>query len=365
MNKDKIITAPVNAVGAAEEQSINRMNIVKENESEDKISSTFFSFGELMDAELPRKKALVENFLYPGVYILAGDPKVGKSFLVLQLLYQVSRGEPMWNLEVRKGRCLYLAYEDGMQRLQDRTVKMFGADAMSNNLYFSTEAMKIDNGLETFISNFIDKDDSPCLIVVDTFQTTRNTVDCHYGSDYDDIRKLKELTVDKDVCIILVHHFRKEAADNSFDRISGTNGIFGAADGAIALTRSKDARTAYIEIRGRDQVEQRIEVVRNKNTLRWDYVKSDTEPLLEPLDPDIEKIISFVNPVNKKWKGTATELCETLNLLTSPYRLKLKLNCNAERLALNNITFEALKGAHDRLIKLSYYERRRVMRTIS
>ena len=364
MNKDKKITAPANVVGATGEQSIINKDILTENKQEDKISSSFFSFGQLMEADLPRKNAIIENFLYPGVYILAGDPKVGKSFLVLQLLYQVSRGEPMWNLNVRKGRCLYLAYEDGMQRLQDRAVRMFGADAMTRDLYFSTEAMKIDNGLEKFISGFISRDDTPCLIVIDTFQTTRTTVDCHYGSDYDDIRKLKDLTVDKDVCIILVHHFRKETADNSFDRISGTNGIFGAADGAIALTRSKDARSAFIEVRGRDQIEQRIEVMRNKNTLRWDFVKCDTEPLLEPLDPDIEKIITFINPVNPKWQGTATKLCETLNLLTSPYRLKLKLNCNADRLALNNITFDATKGARDRLIKLSYYERRRIVRTI-
>lgn len=366
MNKDKKITAPLNVVGATKEQSNSNNNcILKENKPEDKISGSFFSFGELMDADLPRKKAIIENLLYPGVYILAGDPKVGKSFLVLQLLYGVSRGEPIWNLEVRKGRCLYLAYEDGMQRLQDRTVKMFGADAMSNDLYFSTEAMKLDNGLEKLISDFINKDNNPCLIVIDTFQTTRTTADCHYGSDYEDIRKLKSLTVDKDVCIILVHHFRKEMADNNFDRISGTNGIFGAADGAIALTRSKDARTAFIEIRGRDQVEQRIEVMRNKETLRWDFVKRDTEPLLEPLDPDIEKIIFFMNPMHPKWKGTATELCETLNLLTSPYRLKLKLNCNADRLELNNITFEAVKRSHDRVIVLSYFERRRVIRTIS
>lgn len=105
--------------------------------------------------------------------------------------------------------------------------------------------------------------------------------------------------------------------------------------------------------------------MRNKETLRWDFVKRDTEPLLEPLDPDIEKIISFMNPLHTKWKGTATELCETLNLLTSPYRLKLKLNCNADRLELNNITFEAVKRSHDRVIVLSYFERRRVIRTIS
>lgn len=364
MSKNKIITAPVNAVGAAEEQSHVNTTILNENPSEDKISNTFFSFGELMEADLPRKRAIIENLIYPGVYILAGDPKVGKSFLVLQLMYQVSRGEPLWNLDVRKGRCLYLAYEDGMQRLQDRAVKMFGADAMSNDLYFSTEAMKLDNGLEKFISGFINKDDSPCLIVIDTFQTTRNTTDAHYGSDYDDIRKLKAMTVDKDVSIILVHHFRKETADNNFDRISGTNGIFGAADGAIALTRSKDAKTAYIEIRGRDQEERRIEVMRNKNTLMWDFVKCDVEPLLTPLDPDIEKIITFINPMNPKWSGTATCLCETLNLLTSPYRIGLKLRCNAERLESNNITFDVGKGNRERYIKLSYFERRRVIRTI-
>ena len=119
MNKDKKITAPLNVVGATKEQSNSNNNcILKENKPEDKISGSFFSFGELMDADLPRKKAIIENLLYPGVYILAGDPKVGKSFLVLQLLYGVSRGEPIWNLEVRKGRCLYLAYDSFYKGIQ-------------------------------------------------------------------------------------------------------------------------------------------------------------------------------------------------------------------------------------------------------
>ena len=42
------------------------------------------------------------------------------------------------------------------------------------------------------------------------------------------------------MALILVHHTRKNTeSENSFDRISGTNGLLGAADGAFLLYREK------------------------------------------------------------------------------------------------------------------------------
>ena len=46
---------------------------------------------ELMDNVFEGKPAVIENLLYTGAYILAGAPKIGKSFLVAQIAHHAGR----------------------------------------------------------------------------------------------------------------------------------------------------------------------------------------------------------------------------------------------------------------------------------
>lgn len=62
---------------------------------------------------------LVEGLLAPGLYFLGGSPKVGKSWLALQLCLAVCRGESFLGFRTRKSEVLYLALEDGPRWLQD------------------------------------------------------------------------------------------------------------------------------------------------------------------------------------------------------------------------------------------------------
>ena len=78
------------------------------------------SMSELYDAVYQSKPPLIDGLLYPGTYIFAGAPKLGKSFLMAQLAYHISTGTPLWNFDVRKGTVLYLALEDDYHRLQER-----------------------------------------------------------------------------------------------------------------------------------------------------------------------------------------------------------------------------------------------------
>ena len=76
------------------------------------------SMPELYDTEFPVPQPIIQDLLYPGLYILAGAPKIGKSFLVAQLAYHVARGEQLWSYPVQQSSVLYLALEDKFSRLQ-------------------------------------------------------------------------------------------------------------------------------------------------------------------------------------------------------------------------------------------------------
>ena len=74
----------------------------------------------LMDKRLPETKFCVETLLPQGLCILGGSPKVGKSWLVLDLCIHIAKGEPMWGLPVTQGETLYLCLEDSERRIQER-----------------------------------------------------------------------------------------------------------------------------------------------------------------------------------------------------------------------------------------------------
>ena len=84
------------------------------------------SADELMDKHFPPDLDLIDGLMSKGLYILAGAPKIGKSWLVLWLAHCVSTGEPVWEFETYKCPVLYLCLEDPDRRVQKRLVDICG-----------------------------------------------------------------------------------------------------------------------------------------------------------------------------------------------------------------------------------------------
>lgn len=292
------------------------------------------SMPKLYEMVYPGKPPIIEHFLYPGTYLFVGAPKVGKSFMMAQIAYHVSSGTPMWNYSVRKGTVLYLALEDDYRRLQERLYRMFGTET-ADDLFFSVASKSLNEGLLDQLDVFMHEHPETSLVIIDTLQKVREAEgDTYsYARDYDIIAGLKAFADRTGICLILVHHTRKQKSDDSFDRISGTNGLLGAADGAFIMYKSK--RTdgdATIEISGRDQPDKKLMLTRNKETLCWDFKREQSPDYTEPPEPVLEAVGKFINADNPTWEGTATELIEKLELDIKPNALSLKLNVNAGKL---------------------------------
>ena len=248
------------------------------------------SMNELYEKVYPGKPPVVEGLLYPGVYLFVGAPKVGKSFLMAQLAYHVSKGLPLWGYEVRQGAVLYLALEDDYPRLQGRLYRMFGEDSAAD-LHLSIYAKQLNSGLEEQLNRFVREHPDTRLIIIDTLQKIREAgaEKYSYADDYKVITSLKHLADGTGICLLLVHHTRKQQADDKFDMISGTNGLMGAADGAFLL--QKERRTdsaATLDISGRDLQDQRLYLKRDEERLTWELERRETEPYREPPDPVLE-----------------------------------------------------------------------------
>ena len=73
-----------------------------------------------------------------------------------------------------------------------------------------------------------------------------------YASDYKEISALKALADKYNICILLIHHLRKQAADDPFQQIAGSNGLMGASDTSWVMQRKRMSQTASILVTGRD-----------------------------------------------------------------------------------------------------------------
>lgn len=135
---------------------------------------------------------------HQGLHVLAGAPKVGKSWLSLWLCLQVAKGEPAWEFPTTQGDVLYLCLEDSYSRIQNRLLDI--TDDAPPNLFFATMSERLYSGLEQQIERFLISHPDTALIVVDTLQRIRGSVnDANpYASDYWDLGILKKLAEEFD-----------------------------------------------------------------------------------------------------------------------------------------------------------------------
>ena len=315
------------------------------------------SMTELYQTSYGSRPPIIDGLLYTGAYILAGAPKIGKSFLVAQIAYHVSTGKKLWGLDVHQGTVLYLALEDDYQRIQSRMFMMYGVED-SENLYFATVANKIGNGLDEQLEYFIKAHPYTKLIIIDTMQKIREVSGeaYSYASDYEIIGKLKKFADKHQICVMVVHHTRKQPAGDTFEMISGTTGLLGCADGSLLMQKKKrTALEATIDVVGRDQQDQILYLSKDPDTQIWNLERMETELHKEPPDKTLEAIAKLVNSEQPEWTGTPSELADALNIGMAANALTKYLNIKCSKLKDEySISYENKARHSGRRVVLNY-----------
>ena len=266
---------------------------------------------------------------------------MGKSFFMAQLAYHVSTGQKLWNYDVHQGTVLYLALEDDYQRLQKRMSRMFGVEG-TDSLHFAVYAKQLGAGLDEQLEKFIKEHPDTRLIIIDTLQKIRevSTDNYSYANDYEIVGRMKQFADKNGVCLLLVHHTRKQQAGDRFEMISGTTGLLGCADGAFLMQKEKRTDlSATLEIVGRDQPDQKLHLKRDAEKLIWMLDRAETELWKNPPDPLLDKIAAVITEDNPVWNGSATELAGLLQDEIQPNILTRRLNVKAGEL-LNEYQIE-------------------------
>ncbi|GAB4049694.1 AAA family ATPase [Catellatospora paridis] len=211
---------------------------------------------KLMGAEFPPPAWAVPGILPEGLTLLAGAPKVGKSWLSLGLgLAVASGGMALDSIPVQAGPVLYLALEDTPRRLQSRMGRILGGQPAPAGLTLATECPPLRAGGAQAIADWIKANRGARMVVIDVFAKVRGNNApgiSPYEADYAAMTPAKMLADRFGIAVVLVHHVRKAASEDFLAEVSGTNGLAGAADTTIVLKRGRGQADGVLHTTGRD-----------------------------------------------------------------------------------------------------------------
>ena len=242
---------------------------------------TIRSARDLRRREFQPIRYIVPGYIAEGCTLLAGRPKLGKSWLVLEMgLATATGGTCLGGIACEQGDVLYLALEDNERRLQRRIEKVLGPmQEWPERFHYATEWPRANDGGLEAIEDWILSAESPRLVIVDVlmmFRPASGGRDNQYEADYHAVKGLQSLASKYGLAIVIVHHTRKSGSDvDPFEKVSGTLGLSGAADTTIVLDRDGNGATLYGRGRDIEEIESAVEF--SKETCRWHVLGQVTE----------------------------------------------------------------------------------------
>lgn len=245
-------------------------------------SPPIISASELAEMSFPPLRWAISGLLPEGLALLAGKPKLGKSFLALQMAIAVATGEGRaFDVpEIDAGDVLFCALEDSQRRLKDRLARQYPFGGTPDRLHFATSWPRIGEGGIEELARWCDEYPETRLIILDTWRAVK-PLGTGRGSAYDEdanaAAPLLEFAKGRPgLAIVVVHHVRKSEADDIFDMISGTHGLTGIFDTLMVLARHGEGAKLAAQGRDLDGYEKALE--RDRRTGGW-IVKGDAVAL--------------------------------------------------------------------------------------
>jgi RecA-family ATPase len=236
-----------------------------------------FTAATLQKKQFPPITYVVGGLIPDGLSMLVGRPKIGKSWLALDIAVAVASSDAtcLGGRRVEHGDVLYCACEDSERRPQSRITKLIGAykKTWPNCLQLAIGWERLDKGGAAHIAEWVKSVMRPRLVILDTLASVKPQRTNHgYHEDYAALAELHRLANNIGIAVLILHHQRKSDAEDPLDTISGTLGLAGCVDTPIVLSGTSQGMTLYV--RGRDIEEAEHAITFDKQTCRW-TIKGD------------------------------------------------------------------------------------------
>ena len=294
-----------------------------------------------LDVEPPR--FIVAKLIPTGLHLLAGSPKVGKSWLALWLCHQVSIGAKVWEFDTQQCGALYISLEDTIDRLHLRLSRI--TEQGSKDTLFVTTADNLAGNLLAQLETVIQAYPDTGLIIIDTFQRIRDMEnESTYANDYREVAKIKALADKFKLAILLVHHLRKAPDTDPFNMVSGSTGLIGAVDSIYVLSKEKRTENAAVlHVTGRDIEDMQMQLEFDREPPIWRFVGYGDQSI-RCRESIVTLLCTFMSG-QTTYTGTATELFAALGdnkAITKKYGITV--NNLSRQIKENLLTLEKSHG---------------------
>ena len=159
------------------------------------------------EAQFPEPVWAVPDLIPAGLTFLAGRPKLGKSWMALQIAHAKAIGGVVFGHQVEKGKVLYLAFQVSERRLQARHLKQ--GIPPSEDMVFFTQWHTLNGGGLAELQTEIEHGGYQ-LVVIDTLSKALGKADQLDPAEMTMvIGNLQYLSQSMNIAILVVDHHRK------------------------------------------------------------------------------------------------------------------------------------------------------------
>jgi hypothetical protein len=250
-----------------------------------------YTMAELAAASFPEPKWAVPSIIPVVLSFLAGRPKLGKSWLGLQIAHAVGTGGYALGMKVDQGKALYLALEDSPRRLKERAEKQrIPADAQ---IVFETTWLPFPNGGLVDLQNCV-LAGGFSLVVIDTLSRAVGSSDqLDLAIMTDLLGNLQQMALTYEVAVLAIDHHRKAngMVQSPVDDILGSTAKSAVADAAFGFYREQGKQGATFKITGRDVEERELALEWDGITCTWISLGNAGEVREDTLKAEILKAI--------------------------------------------------------------------------
>ena len=276
-----------------------------------------FTAAELDKMNLPPVQWAVPGLLPAGLSFLVAAPKMGKSWMALDLCLAVASGGEWLGRKVNQGPTLYLDLEDSANRAQARMRTLLdGFTAAPETCTFRLLAPILGPDLFKILDEWVTANPGAKVVCIDTFQKIKPATgknETSYSADYRICAPLQSWAQQYNICVLLVHHTNKnKGSTDIFEGINGSQGLMGSADAVLMLTKGdgRFAEEATLSVTGRDVDMNQYAARFNKANCRWELLGTIEEQALQSFESNPAVLTIKDLTAGGEWKGTVQELAE-------------------------------------------------------
>ena len=249
---------------------------------------TLLSADLILTTDFPEPVYVIRDLLPVGLAILAGAPKLGKSWLALQIAFAIASGGIALGERVEAGPVLYLALEDPARRLKERMLKQGWTRGLPAEFMpvgrFADEIKDLNGGGGEKLARQIEARGYR-LVVIDTLSRAMPS-----GKDQRDVgdmtralTPLQEIAHAHNCAVLMIDHHRKVgngggAAPDAIGDILGSTAKGAMSDTAWGLYRERGKAGARLVITGREVVEKNLALQMDWLTGVW-QMEGDADAL--------------------------------------------------------------------------------------